>query len=165
VEKISGWEIVSALSSLFPFTFLTCYLKQAPDIVVYDFACGLMEYCLNRAPDYFKYCRFVVDRFHIDNHVGCSKALGKVQFYSSGEGNVENTSLCEQVNKHMKRYKRTFQNMKQYSFMTLLRSVLESWNVKKYAKLVKGGEVSCRAAERNHEETFHERSHPFVESL
>jgi hypothetical protein len=74
----ASWIVKGSEGRNDPFTFLTCYLKQAPDIVVYDFACGLMEYCLNRAPDYFKYCRFVVDRFHVDNHVGCSKALGKV---------------------------------------------------------------------------------------
>eukprot|EP00889_Picochlorum_renovo_P002359 jgi/Picre1/29389/NNA_004777.t1 len=56
-----------------PFTFLTCYLKKAPRVVVYDFACALMDYCLNRAPDFFKFTLFVVDAFHWVNHVACAR--------------------------------------------------------------------------------------------
>jgi len=145
----ASWVIKTSEGRNDPFTFLTCYLKQAPDIVVYDFACGLMEYCLNRAPDYFKYCRFVVDKFHERNHEGCSEALRMVQFYSSGEVAPPNTQLCEQINKHMKRYKKTMQNMKQYGFMTLLRAVLEAWNVSKYKLLVKGGHASKTALREN----------------
>ena len=69
-----------------------------------------------------------------------------VQFYSSGEVAPPNTQLCEQINKHMKRYKKTLQNMKQYAFMTILRTILETWNVNKYALLVKGGNASDTAA-------------------
>ena len=72
-----------------------------------------------------------------------------VQFYSSGETGPPNTQLCEQINKHMKRYKKTLQNMKQHAFMTMLRTILESWNVNKYALLVKGGDASDIAARNN----------------
>ena len=73
-----------------------------------------------------------------------------VQFYSSGEVAPPNTQLCEQINKHMKRYKKTLQNMKQYAFMTMLRSILETWNVNKYALLIKGGTASDTAAKINY---------------
>ena len=146
----ASWVIKSSEGRNDPFTFMTCFLKRAPSVVVYDFACGLMEYCLNRAPDYFKNCRFVVDKFHERNHQGCSEALRMVQFYSSGEVAPPNTQLCEQINKHMKRYKKTLQNMKQYAFMTMLRSILETWNVNKYALLIKGGTASDTAAKINY---------------
>lgn len=146
----ASWVIKNSEGRNDPFTFLTCFLKKAPRVVVYDFACGLMDYCLNRAPDYFKYTRFVVDKFHERNHEGCSEALRMVQFYSSGEVAPPNTQLCEQINKHMKRYKKTMQNMKQHSFMTLLRAIIEAWNVNKYKLLVKGGHASKTALRKNH---------------
>ena len=33
----------------------------APSIVVYDNACNLHQFCLNREPDFFKETRFLVD--------------------------------------------------------------------------------------------------------
>ena len=44
------------------------HLKKAPDVIFYDFACSLSEYCLNREPVIFKATRFFVDKFHIANH-------------------------------------------------------------------------------------------------
>jgi hypothetical protein len=37
------------------------YLPKAPDVVLYDFACGQSEYCLNREPDFFKNTKFYHD--------------------------------------------------------------------------------------------------------
>ena len=156
----ASWVIKTSEGRDDPFTFLTCFLKEAPSVVVYDFACGLMDYCLNRAPEYFKHCRFVVDKFHERNHEGCSEAMRMVQFYSSGEVAPPNTQLCEQINKHMKRYKKTLHNMKQYGFMTMLRAVLEAWNVSKYKLLVKGGYVSKTAMEKNETGSIDMRVHP-----
>ena len=36
----------------------------APSTVIYDNACNLHQYCLNREPVYFKHTWFLVDRFH-----------------------------------------------------------------------------------------------------
>ena len=44
--------------------------SSAPSIVVYDNACGLHTYCLKRDPHFFKETRFLVDRFHWNNHTG-----------------------------------------------------------------------------------------------
>ena len=45
-------------------------LPVAPSTVIYDFACSLHAYCLNRDPIFFKDTRFLVDRFHWGNHTG-----------------------------------------------------------------------------------------------
>lgn len=42
----------------------------APDIVIYDNACNLHSYCLNREPKFFEKTWFLVDRFHWPNHTG-----------------------------------------------------------------------------------------------
>ena len=38
--------------------------------MIYDNACNLHNYCLNREPQYFKNAWFIVDRFHWRNHTG-----------------------------------------------------------------------------------------------
>ena len=42
----------------------------APAMVIYDNACNLLSYCLNREPDFFRTTWFLVDRFHWHNHTG-----------------------------------------------------------------------------------------------
>lgn len=42
----------------------------APSIVIYDNACALHAYCLNRDPTFFQNTVFLVDRLHWDNHTG-----------------------------------------------------------------------------------------------
>jgi hypothetical protein len=43
---------------------------SAPKIVIYDNACSLHNYVLNRDPVFFKDTVFVVDRLHWKNHSG-----------------------------------------------------------------------------------------------
>ena len=45
-------------------------ILTALECIVYDNACGLHAYCLNRDPNFFKNTRFLVDRFHYSNHTG-----------------------------------------------------------------------------------------------
>jgi hypothetical protein len=49
-------------------------MPKAPEVVVYDFACQLHEYCLNREPEYYKHTLFVIDKLHQWNHSDCSLA-------------------------------------------------------------------------------------------
>ena len=42
----------------------------APSVIVYDNACNLHTYCLNRHPTYFRNTRFLVDRLHWRDHTG-----------------------------------------------------------------------------------------------
>lgn len=53
------------------FSFLYSYFERAPKYVVYDFCCALSEYCLNRAPEFFRNTVFLIDRFHSGNHTAC----------------------------------------------------------------------------------------------
>lgn len=120
-----------------PFTFLTCFLKEAPKIVIYDFACSLMDYCLNRAPGYFKHTLFFVDKFHWVNHVSCARSFNIREhsediFVVSRTGNSE---ACEQLNAAMKRLRFVLSRMAQRPFMIFLRLFVAVWNKKKLGKI------------------------------
>lgn len=119
-----------------PFTFLTCYMKQAPKVVVYDFACALMDYCLNRCPNYFKHTLFVVDRFHWGNHVACARSFNLYCYYVLRREKARNSSACEQIHSAMKRLKFVLSKMGQEPFLVFLRLFVMRWNQKKYNKVI-----------------------------
>jgi len=70
-----------------PPSFLTCYLRKAPEVVIYKFACSLMDCCLNRAPDFFKFTLFLVGRFHWKNHIACAQSFDIIRY--SGYKRIE----------------------------------------------------------------------------
>ena len=47
-----------------------CLFSAAPATIIYDNACNLHNYCMNREAHFFKRSRFFVDRFHWRNHTG-----------------------------------------------------------------------------------------------
>ena len=47
----------------------------APKVIIYDNACNLHNYCLNRDPLFFMDTWFLVDRLHWSNHTGMYKLL------------------------------------------------------------------------------------------
>ena len=79
-------------------------LARAPDVVIYDFACALMEYALNREPEYFKYTLFLLDGLHKWNHSACSPAFrirwryGGLTLTVDNWIDLVNTQSCEQWN-------------------------------------------------------------------
>jgi hypothetical protein len=46
-----------------------------PKTIIYDNACNLSEYCLNRAPELFQDTMFLVDAFHFGGHTNCSSSF------------------------------------------------------------------------------------------
>ena len=61
---------------------------------MYDNACGLHTYCLNRDPNFFKISKFLVDRFHWSNHRGKSNYNNSCYWYKS---NVYNFVGCSRA--------------------------------------------------------------------
>lgn len=45
---------------------------RSPAVIIYDNACKLHAYCLNREPRLYQNTRFFIDRFHWRGYVGCS---------------------------------------------------------------------------------------------
>ena len=121
-----------------PFTFLTCYLERAPRIVIYDFACSLMDYCLNRAPNFFKDTLFLVDKFHWYNHVACARSFDIRMYreYSEVKSRTRNSQACEQINAAMKRLRFVLSKMGQEPFMLFIRLFVARCNRLKLEKIV-----------------------------
>jgi hypothetical protein len=114
------------------FSFLLTRFSTAPRVVVYDFACALQDYCLNREPDFFKHTRFVVDRFHWRNHKSCARSYD-MSLYEDLLG--LNSQIAEQCNSALRRVKASITQMRQQSFMFNVRLYLDEWNRRKIARL------------------------------
>jgi hypothetical protein len=53
------------------FEILVERFPEMPGVIVYDNACALSKYALTREPLLFSNVRFLIDRLHQGNHVGC----------------------------------------------------------------------------------------------
>uniref|UniRef100_A0A7M5XNQ1 Uncharacterized protein n=1 Tax=Clytia hemisphaerica TaxID=252671 RepID=A0A7M5XNQ1_9CNID len=85
-----------------PFTIFKTRLPTAPKYIIYDNACHLHTYALNRDPLYFQWTKFLVDRFHWRNHTACSLGYN-MAFYSFLE--KINSEINEQENAKVKKLK------------------------------------------------------------
>lgn len=80
-----------------PFEIFRSRFKVAPKLIIYDNACKLHQYCLNREPAFFKHTQFAVDRFHWRGHVGCSAGYCLDKYKSAQIENI-NSQVNEQAN-------------------------------------------------------------------
>ena len=97
---------------------------------IYDFACQLHEYCLNREPELFKNTRLLHDLFHSIGHVcGINFESGRVR----GLEGV-NTEICEQWNSFLQCIKYTGSHLTQDHFSFLLQFFIALQNREKTEK-------------------------------
>ena len=94
---------------------------------VYDFACSLNEYCLNREPQYYIATRFWHDIFHGYAHL-CAKSLTSSRIPSL---RVLDTSICEQFNSFLQNIKYTGSHLTQSHFCLYLQFMMYVWNNQK----------------------------------
>lgn len=92
--------------------------ETMPEVIVYDTACHLAEYMLNRFPTPCKKTIFMVDAFHYDNHVECAESFDSA-LYKELLQDV-NSSLAEQKNSRITAMKKTAPWMKARNFMSKL---------------------------------------------
>lgn len=98
-----GFQLMEDVESPnIPFTILRTRFHEAPKLIVYDNACNLHNYCLNRDPVFFRDSWFVVDRFHWCNHVGCHVGYNLSIYLQHRE---VNTQVAEQRNATLKKLK------------------------------------------------------------
>lgn len=62
------------------FDMLVRRFPEAPGMVVYDNACNLSRYALNREPGLFAQTRFRIDRVHQACHVGCHEGYSLTSY-------------------------------------------------------------------------------------
>ncbi|XP_074650783.1 uncharacterized protein LOC141905706 [Tubulanus polymorphus] len=87
-------------SPRFPFSIFKTRFPRPPSMIVYDNACKLHQYALNREPEFFKNTIFCVDRMHWVNHTGCCAGY-KLDTYCS---NVDLSNINSQVNEQFGTY-------------------------------------------------------------
>jgi hypothetical protein len=102
-----------------------------PEVVIYDNACKLHNYCLKREPAMFREVRFFVDRFHWANHRACS--IGYCINLYSGDKVLPsvNTQVAEQLNSCMKKLRKSLSFMSFKKFMCHLQLFLYLYNERK----------------------------------
>ncbi|XP_076147300.1 uncharacterized protein LOC143131543 [Alosa pseudoharengus] len=98
-----GFSVMESSESVnIPFTILRTRFQTGPRVVIYDNACKLHSYALNRDPEFFKTTWFLVDRLHWRNHSGCNCGYN-ADLYPQFSG--VNTQIAEQFNSRLKRLK------------------------------------------------------------
>ena len=100
------------------FTFLRTRFRTAPSTIIYDRACQLHTYCLNRDPAFFKNTTFFVDRFHWPNHKNCCQAYNINNFKKRDS---LNTQVAEQRNSVLKPLQSFLCYVSEKNFHTFLR--------------------------------------------
>lgn len=109
-----GFEaMVSNESPRHPFQIFKTRFAVAPRCIIYDNACQLHQYCLNREPTFFRDTKFYVDRFHWKCHVGCSVGYCLDQYKATCDVVTINSQINEQANAGLKRIR------SQLAYMTL----------------------------------------------
>ena len=120
-------DVFSAIYTRFP---------NAPEVIIYDFACQLASYCLVREARYFQNTRFLIDEMHAHDHTKCGQACFASNYMQYDDRvRAANTSAAECGNKGMKRIR------KSVSFMTYRHAViytkvfLDVWNRSKIIRM------------------------------
>ena len=118
------------------FSAILRYWEHAPDVVIYDFACQLGPYCMQREPEFFKDTLFVVDEMHANGHTQCSQAC-----FISNYMNVRsrlmgvNSSTAKTSNSRLNRIRKSVSYMGQSHAILFTYVYLSVWNRKKELEL------------------------------
>jgi hypothetical protein len=125
-------EILNAEGRKDAYYVLRYLMKEAPKVVIYDFACQLEEYCMARDPEYFKDTVFLIDHFHTYNHT-CSR-IYKISAYPVL--NYLNSEIAEQGNSWVKSGTRQqAKQLREDTFSLLIMALRAMWNEEKDEKI------------------------------
>lgn len=101
------------------FEILYTHFATPPRRVIYDNACNLMHFTLNREPAHFKETAFIVDRMHFTEHTKCCE-----DFDSSKYACIRNSPLAEQRNSVLRHLEKSVSFMTQATALTFMRHCL-----------------------------------------
>lgn len=124
-----------------PAASLYTHLENAPELILYDFACSLSEYCKNRESGYYQNTRFCHDIFHGFTHK-CSQAFRCDKLLGTSE---LNTSICEQFNSFIQKIKSSSKLMTQCHFTFYLQFFIHIWNEEKSKNFKKKNTISIES--------------------
>ena len=118
------------------FDFFVSRYPRAPSMVVYDHACGLCEYALNRMPHWWRFTQFRVDVFHWPNHVACSEAFNFSAFVESDPEQYQwNTNAAEHFNRRLKKFRLQVSFMDSRNAIPFVEAVFRDFFLKLQDKL------------------------------
>lgn len=102
-------------------------LNYSPNIV-YDNACKVMEFGLNRETHRFMELPITIDKFHQNNHTSCGESFKSSEYLSLKNAN---TQACEQTNAKLRRIASSCTFMNPDMFMRSLSLYLGYQNIVK----------------------------------
>jgi len=111
-----------------PFEVLETRFPIGPELVVYDNACHLNNYALNRDPKRYSATRFRIDRMHTKNHTTCSNG------YALREFDEINSQMVEQNNSRLATLRAQLSYMNVRNFLVHCAIFLASTNEDKKKK-------------------------------
>ncbi|KDR65237.1 hypothetical protein GALMADRAFT_50349, partial [Galerina marginata CBS 339.88] len=96
------------------FSAIYTHWEQAPEIVVYDYACNLAPYAMAREPTFFARSKFLIDHFHSMGHNSCGNAC-KLMTYVATNPDLDkiNSSAAECGNSGILRIRKSVSYMTQ----------------------------------------------------
>ncbi|KAH6907859.1 hypothetical protein BKA70DRAFT_1223158 [Coprinopsis sp. MPI-PUGE-AT-0042] len=118
------------------FSAILTHWPEAPEWIVYDFACALGPYSLLREPEFFGNTFFAVDHFHSAGHTKCSHAA-----FLSEYANVDprlvpiNSSAAECGNGGLNRIRKSVSYMSQLRAIIYTKTFLLVWNCIRLRKM------------------------------
>jgi len=113
-------DVFSALFTRWP---------EAPDVVIYDFACALAPYCMLRESKFFKNTKFLIDAFHAAGHTKCSKACFLTNYTGYDlDVNGLNSSAAECGNAGLLRIRKSMSYMREDHAIVFVGVFLSIWN-------------------------------------
>lgn len=98
------------------FEAIYTHWETAPELIVYDNACNLHNFFLNREPVFFKDTRFNVDASHYLGHSKCNPGYNSKRY-----NDVKNSALAEQKNRLLRLLETQAICMGQVNFIRFVR--------------------------------------------
>ncbi|XP_078661027.1 uncharacterized protein LOC144905304 isoform X2 [Branchiostoma floridae x Branchiostoma belcheri] len=113
-----GFEAMTSCESPYhPFEIIRSRFEIAPQVIVYDNACKLHGYAMNREPHFFRNTTFLVDRFHFKGHIGCSLGYDMDSYSTCPNIKSINSQVNEQANSGLVRIRPQVSYMTPNNFM------------------------------------------------
>ena len=111
------------------FSAILTYWKNAPRMIIYDFACQLGPYCLAREPEFFRNTTFVIDEMHSTGHTNCSQAFF-LQNYILTRASLKpvNSSAAECGNSGLARIRKSVSYMSESHAILYVHTYISVWN-------------------------------------
>ncbi|KAK4694754.1 hypothetical protein P7C70_g8682, partial [Phenoliferia sp. Uapishka_3] len=120
------------------FAAIFSHWNEAPWVIIYDFACSLAPYSLNREYDFYKNTLFAIDELHQHDHSRCSSACFLDTYMAEDPDLLRiKSSIAECGNSGLKRIRKSVSYCGQRNALAVIGTYIFVWN-----RFTAGGERS-----------------------